>query len=108
MVLGGRESMSADRDSSLHHEQHFIVAWQDRHREPQDKPDPAYPEGVDLDISKGATSCKVLLPYPAARCGFYVVRCTLCDFSVAITTAGRPDDPRSVTIPCAISRGASA
>lgn len=40
------------------------------------------------------------LPYPAERCGVYLVTCDKCGYSAAITTAGRVDDPRSVTIPC--------
>ena len=63
-------------------------------------PDPAYPDGIDLDVSLGAASCKVDLPYPAPECGHFIVRCGLCGFSAAITAAGRPDDPKSVTIPC--------
>lgn len=83
------------------------VRWIDAGREPQCPPDPAYPNGVDIDftlnihaepISK--TSCKVDLPYPAKRCGRYEILCKACRLSVAVTTAGRPDDPRSVTIPC--------
>ena len=77
------------------------IRWIDAGREPQCPPDPAYPDGGDLDGSAGARqTCKVDLPYPAKRCGRYEVRCRDCGFAVAVTTAGRPDDPRSVTIPC--------
>jgi hypothetical protein len=78
----------------------FLVEWNDGKREPQCPSDPAYPDGIDVDVSSGKTACVVSLPYPAKRCGFYVVRCRLCDFSVALTTAGRRDDPRSIKIPC--------
>lgn len=78
------------------------IEWIDDHREPQCAPDPAFPEGRDLDIRLGALgpSCSIRLPYPAPRCGFYVVTCSLCAVRDAITTAGRPDDPRSVRMPC--------
>lgn len=77
------------------------VEWVDHGREPQCPPNPQYPNGIDADVSKGAVkTCHTDLPYPAKRCGHYVVRCGACGMSVALTTAGRPDDPRSVTIAC--------
>ena len=79
----------------------FKIKWHDSGREPQCKPNPAFPEGVDLDCSHGQSpACKADLPYPAKRCGFYLVECIFCGTNVAITTAGRPDDPRSVVLPC--------
>jgi hypothetical protein len=81
--------------------QQFSVTWNDAEREPQCAPDPDYPDGKDVDVSQGAgTTCTVELPHPAKRCGFYDVRCTLCGFRAMITTAGRPDDPKSVRFPC--------
>lgn len=75
--------------------------WIDGHREPQNKPDPRYPNGIDLDASRGAEkSCTITLPCPAKRCGHYVVRCTVCQQSCVVTTAGRPDDPRSLRLAC--------
>ncbi len=83
-------------------EQAIRVTWHDHGREPKCEPNPAYPEGVDLDCSKGATqTCTTKLPYPAKRCGYFMVKCRACGQRVAITTAGRPDDPRSVKIDCA-------
>ena len=78
------------------------VHWIDGRREPTCPPDPRYPNGVDLDISKGAAkTCTVRLPYPALRCGQYFIRCLACKGQTAlITTAGRSDDPRSVKVPC--------
>lgn len=78
----------------------FRIEWVDREREPQSAPDPAFPFGRDIDGSGGRPSCRVALPYPAKRCGFYVVECRTCGYSIGITTAGRPDDPRSVRVPC--------
>ena len=77
------------------------VKWLDRGREPKCKPNPAYPHGIDIDEVRGMKpGCKVELPYPAERCGVYIVRCDDCGVSYAITTAGRPDDPRSVVMAC--------
>jgi hypothetical protein len=77
------------------------VEWQDFGREPQEKPNPNYPEGIDIDATMGAErACSVALPYPAKRCGVFIVVCDVCGLSMAITTAGRPDDPRSVKMAC--------
>ena len=79
----------------------FEVTWFDGGREPQCPPDPRFPNGVDIDGAGGRhPACRVALPYPARRCGQYLIRCSLCGLTAAITTAGRPDDPRSVTVPC--------
>jgi hypothetical protein len=77
------------------------ITWHDSGREPQCAPHPAYPEGIDVDTSGGAQrTCVTALPYPARRCGYYSVHCQRCDFRGLITTAGRPDDPRSVQVAC--------
>ena len=76
------------------------VEWKDSGREPQCAPNPAYPVGIDVDLSEGAESCSVALPYPAQRCGVYIVECDKCGKRVGVTTAGRPDDPRSVKVGC--------
>ena len=82
-------------------EQALSIEWLDRGREPQCEPDPAYPLGKDMDVSEGAANtCYAELPYPAPRCGIYVVRCSKCGLNIGLTTAGRPDDPRSVKIAC--------
>ena len=79
----------------------LIVQWVDGGREPRNKPDPAYPHGVDIDISKGAEkTCQRPLPYPARRCGYFVVACDACHQNACITTAGRADDPRSIKMAC--------
>lgn len=64
-------------------------------------PDPAFPNGIALSVGKsGEKACSVALPYPAPECGMWIVRCGECPMSLAITAAGRPDDPISVTFPC--------
>ena len=80
-----------------------VVKWHDSGREPQVAPNPNYPDGIDLDISNGEQACLVSLPYPAKRCGYYEVECGECGYTAIITTAGRPDDPRSVKLPCKVS-----
>lgn len=86
-------------------EQAITVTWFDHQREPQCEPNPAYPNGIDVDLraKKGARGCATELTYPAPRCGVYLVVCEKCGYSVAITTAGRPDDPRKVTLPCRLN-----
>jgi hypothetical protein len=85
-------------------EEQFVVTWIDRMRKPQCEPNPAYPHGIDLDVTDGRVpNCKATLPYPAKRIGYYVVKCRVCDFRAVCTTAGRVDDPRSITVPCKIA-----
>jgi hypothetical protein len=67
-------------------------------------PNPDFPTGIDVDVSEGRTSCTIELPYPAPECGSYIVHCKACGIGVAVTAAGRPDDPRSLTIACKIER----
>lgn len=77
------------------------VEWHDAGREPQCAPDPAYPHGKDIHLADGIEQkCIAQLPYPAKRCGYYTVECERCGISIAVTTAGRPDDPRSIELPC--------
>lgn len=82
----------------------LTVEWIDAGREPQCAPDPRFPNGVDIDVSKpGELTCQTALPYPALRCGQFLVSCSKCGFNALVTTAGRPDDPRSIKIPCKVS-----
>lgn len=67
-------------------------------------PHPDYPNGIDIDMTKGAkVGCLADLPYPAKCCGILIVRCEKCGESAAITTAGRVDDPRTVKLACALT-----
>ena len=82
-------------------EQAHKVKWIDAKKSPQCPSNPAYPDGIDIDVSKGADrTCTVALPYPAKRIGGYVVECPVCGLTAACTTAGRPDDPRSIKLAC--------
>lgn len=79
----------------------FDIEWIDHRREPKCVPDPRFPKGKDLDIAQDAEAvCKTDLPYPARRCGLFLVECKTCGQRIAITTAGRPDDPRSLKLAC--------
>lgn len=79
----------------------FIVTWHDSGQWPKVKPNPAYPEGIDVSgVRDDEIGCRVKLPYPAKRIGAYTVECRLCGYRLSLTTAGRPDDPRSVAVPC--------
>jgi hypothetical protein len=80
--------------------QQFHIEWIDGKREPECASDPNFPEGIDLDVTKGKRGCVALLPYPAKRCGYYAVQCRSCGITAIVTTAGRPDDPRSVKLAC--------
>jgi hypothetical protein len=77
------------------------VTWRDAGRSTEQPPNPAFPHGVDLDLSGGRRpTCSIALPYPAKGCGWWEISCPKCLFSAAATAAGRPDDPRSITVAC--------
>lgn len=77
------------------------VTWADAGREPQCPPNPDHPNGVNLVLAKpGDACCSVSLPYPAKRCGAYYVECTRCGKTAVVTTAGRPDDQKSLRLAC--------
>jgi len=79
----------------------FKIDWVDSYRKPQNAPNPLYPNGIDIDFSAGAqATCSTALPYPAPRCGRFVIHCRTCDQRIVVTTAGRPDDPRSLKVAC--------
>jgi hypothetical protein len=80
----------------------FEVSWLKRADRSTQKPDPAYPNGVIANLSKGAVQvCQVNLQYPAPCPGTHFIRCKLCGITVAVTAAGRVDDPTVAVIACA-------
>jgi hypothetical protein len=79
------------------------LEWIDSGREARCKPDPRYPEGKDILALSTGPVCKVELPYPAPRCGCYIIECETCGVRYAVTTAGRRDDPRSVMMTCQVT-----
>jgi hypothetical protein len=75
--------------------------WVDSARSPQNPPDPRFPHGIDIPCQHPEQpNCRLQLPYPAKRIGHHVVECERCKQVVLVTTAGRSDDPRSVTLNC--------
>jgi hypothetical protein len=79
----------------------FSIEWRDSGKEPECAPDPRYPTGCIVDLSEDCLpKCYVRLPYPAQRIGAYIVQCQVCGMRVAMTTAGRADDPKAVLIAC--------
>jgi len=83
----------------------ITVTFLSHNRKPVCAPNPEYPNGMNVDLTKGAkVACLADLPYPAECCGVLVVRCGKCGASAAITTAGRDDDPRTVRLACALSQ----
>ena len=81
------------------------IEWMDFGREPKCPPNPNYPNGIDVDMSDGATvTCTAKLAHPTKRCGAYRVMCRICGATGACTTAGRPDDPRSLKMACKIAQ----
>lgn len=82
-------------------EQAFIFKFLDSGREPRCAPNPAFPNGMDVDMSRGsAVTCIAAIPYPAPRCGVMIVECTKCGLRNGLTVAGRVDDPRTVKMAC--------
>jgi len=75
------------------------VIWIDQGRESECPSNPAFPDGMAFR-SSAPKSCHVDLPYPAPRCGVHVIMCELCGNRMAITAAGRPDDPISLEMAC--------
>jgi hypothetical protein len=90
--LGGSDPPSEPR---------FSVDWIDGGRIASYPPDVAYPNGVAIDVAlDAARACRVELACPAAGVGLWLVVCRGCGFAIALSTAGRADDPRSVRVPC--------
>lgn len=79
----------------------FFVDWVDHQHESTQPADPAYPNGTAIDVAMDAPrACRLELPCPAPRCGLFVITCRDCGYAIALRTAGRPDDPRTVRMPC--------
>lgn len=80
---------------------HFTIRWADAGRKARNPSNPAYPDGITLDLTDGRTPCcRVTLPYPAPQVGQWVIVCDLCKLRVVGTAAGRKDDPRAIFVPC--------
>jgi hypothetical protein len=78
---------------------HITLTFISQNRKAECPPDPRYPEGIHLDPQR-LPACRVDLPYPAPCVGVWYIECDRCKTVVAVTAAGRPDDPRSIMLPC--------
>jgi hypothetical protein len=77
------------------------VTWKDRDTRPLFPVDPDFPDGTHLDLAFGAEpACWTDLPYPVARVGAHQVECPTCGLRLLCGANGRPDDPRTVRVPC--------
>lgn len=81
----------------------LTAQWFGIGRKAQHPSNPAYPEGIRLDMGGSGKACSIEFDYPAPEVGSWLVKCELCGLSVLITAAGRPDDPRSIRVPCKIA-----
>jgi hypothetical protein len=82
----------------------FQIEFGSHNRKPKVAPNPAYPNGIDVDLAKDAkVACFSPLPYPAECCGIWFVVCKTCGSNATITAAGRVDDPRSVKLACKVA-----
>lgn len=79
----------------------FRIQFQSEGRQARNPPNPAYPNGLHADISDGASkTCTIDLTYPAECVGTWIAECEACHKRIAITAAGRTDDPRTVKVAC--------
>lgn len=77
------------------------VKFNDSGREPTSKPNPKYPDGMEVSLAgPGQKSCTFNLPYPAPRVGTYSIVCRTCHYTAIVTVAGRSDDVKIITLPC--------
>lgn len=71
---------------------------------PQVAPDPRWPNGKELKAyHEELPSCCGELPYvlwPERGLGILLIKCRRCGLNTSVTTAGRPDDPISLTQNC--------
>lgn len=84
----------------------WTIEWipRDGGRKPKVAPDPQFPNGKELDTAnREFPSCRGELPYvlwPERGIGLLVIECRRCGMRTGVTTAGRPDDPISLTQNC--------
>lgn len=81
----------------------FIIRWVDGSHAAPPLSGSAFPDGLDADISGDVPVdriCSTALPYPSQGYGKYIIECTVCPLVVAVTTAGRVGDPKSIKFAC--------
>jgi hypothetical protein len=81
-----------------------VVTFLGENRQATVPSNPAFPNGRDVrafkDLEGVEKICTIPLQYPAPECGRHRVICRRCGLVGMVTAAGRPDDPRSLTIEC--------
>lgn len=79
-----------------------LVEWIDRKAEPTIPFNRNFPNGMELDNTKGELpACLIKFPmYPTPRNGWWSIVCKQCGLTAIVTTAGRVDDPVSVMLAC--------
>jgi hypothetical protein len=79
----------------------FIIKYIDRGSRPKVAADPNFPDGKHVDCG-ARPACWVDLPYMTkVNVGCWLVECVTCGANCMLTMASRPDDPRSLMLPCA-------
>ena len=104
-LMGYKISSCAEKPSPLPSTR-FNIRWIDGDNiKTITRPDPAYPDGINLDQSSGQRpACRVILSYPAIGRGSHFGFCELCGNSFMVLANGAVDDPRSVTVACELVR----
>jgi hypothetical protein len=77
----------------------FIRCGTREHRKAKCPPNLRYPHGTHIDLGT-RPACLVSLPYPAPRCGWFLLDCPVCRENLLVTVSGQRDDPCSVMLPC--------
>jgi hypothetical protein len=92
------ESVTIERDAPAGQ---FLVDWVDLHRSSDAPADPAFPAGSPIDVALDALrACRIELPWPAERCGIWLVTCQKCGLYIRLKTTGKADDPNSLRVAC--------
>jgi hypothetical protein len=77
----------------------FIRCGTRERRKAKCPPNLRYPNGTHIDLGT-RPACLVSLPYPAPRCGWFLLDCPVCHENLLVTVSGQRDDPCSVMLPC--------
>jgi hypothetical protein len=86
---------------------HLRVTWAGTGQQPTQPPNPEFPNGCEVHLAeRGEPACTARLSYPAPCIGAHLIVCSRCGASVAVSAAGRPDDPHTAHIRCRTKRDA--
>lgn len=76
------------------------IEWKGAGRKATQPPNPGYPKGIVVRGKDNVPACKAIPKYPAPECGVWLLECSICGSSIAVTAAGRIDDPCEIWVPC--------